>query len=44
MLANRGIHHHSQTAYEINAPDSHTGHRSLYAALLDGINDKEKDA
>ncbi|MRS20907.1 type VI secretion system tip protein VgrG [Enterobacteriaceae bacterium RIT692] len=45
MLANRGIHHHhSQTADEINAPGSHTEHRSLYAALLDGINDKEEDA
>ncbi|MDR6350082.1 type VI secretion system tip protein VgrG [Pantoea sp. SORGH_AS_0659] len=45
VLANRGIHHHhSQPAEEINAPDSHTGHRSLYAALLDGINDREKDA
>uniref|UniRef100_UPI0010F79EC2 DUF2345 domain-containing protein n=1 Tax=Pseudomonas sp. G(2018) TaxID=2502242 RepID=UPI0010F79EC2 len=41
-LANRGFHNHrSKTKAEVNQPNSHTDHRALYAAVMEGIIDLE---
>ncbi|MNR64581.1 hypothetical protein D3C85_1872730 [compost metagenome] len=41
-LANRGFHNHrSKTKAEVSQPNSHTDHRALYDAVLQGINDQE---
>ncbi|VVO49274.1 hypothetical protein PS850_00218 [Pseudomonas fluorescens] len=41
-LANKGLQNHpSQTDPEVSQPTSHTDHRALYAAVLEGITDQE---
>ena len=41
-LANRGLHNHSSQAdAEMSQPASHTDHRALYVAVMDGISDQE---
>jgi type VI secretion system secreted protein VgrG len=44
-LANQGLHHHrSAPGTPVNQPDSHTDHRTLYAAVLNNIADQEEEA
>ncbi|MDZ5432118.1 type VI secretion system tip protein VgrG, partial [Pseudomonas fluorescens] len=41
-LANRGLHNHpSQVDAEMSQPNSHTDHRALYDALLQGLHDQQ---
>jgi len=41
-MANKGLQNHpSQTDPEVSQPTSHTDHRALYAAVLEGITDQE---
>jgi type VI secretion system secreted protein VgrG len=43
-LANRGLHNHSSQAdAEMSQPRSHTDHRGLYATVMEGISDKERE-
>jgi type VI secretion system secreted protein VgrG len=44
-LANQGLHHHrSAPDTPVNQPDSHTDHRTLYAAVLNNIADQDEEA
>ncbi|VVP15961.1 hypothetical protein PS862_03599 [Pseudomonas fluorescens] len=41
-LANKGLQNHpSQTDPEVSQPTSHTDHRALYAAVIEGTSDQE---
>jgi type VI secretion system secreted protein VgrG len=41
-LANRGLRkHRSQTDAQVSQPASHSDHRALYAAMMDGLNDQK---
>ena len=41
-LANRGLHNHlSQADTEMSQPTSHTDHRALYVAMMDGMSEQE---
>jgi type VI secretion system secreted protein VgrG len=45
LLANRGIHNHpSQTDTEVSMPSAHTDHRAVYAAMLDGLSDTQRNS
>ncbi|MNP77998.1 hypothetical protein D3C76_1755280 [compost metagenome] len=42
-LANRGMHNHrSQADPEMSQPTSHTDHRALYVAVMNGMSDQER--
>jgi type VI secretion system secreted protein VgrG len=44
LLANSGLHNHrSQHDDSLSQPGSHTDHRDLYAAVLQGLNDDQED-
>ncbi|KFE54780.1 type IV secretion protein Rhs, partial [Pseudomonas syringae] len=44
VLANSGLHNHrSQPDDSLSQPGSHTDHRDLYAAVLQGLNDDQED-
>ncbi|MGV6394305.1 type VI secretion system Vgr family protein [Pseudomonas caspiana] len=44
VLANSGLHNHrSQPDDGLSQPVSHTDHRDLYAAVLQGLNDDQED-